>query len=220
MKVLVVAVLLALQSSLPITFEDGRVPGRITDQYPGISFNAPWLVDYAAAGAPGFPHSGTHALTLCHERQPCRDTTFVLTFPRPQQRVKVWAGVPGLSAQTIFVIEAYDSLGTFMGNSGAGVNPGRLSRIELPLEVHTDSNQISSVRIMVQGAFIPGFAIDDIEFARAGDAPESAARPDVDIRTDPSSPTPASRYDRWPLAFSIAVILVGVAWLFLKRERR
>ena len=220
MKYLVLAVLLLTQSPFPITFEDGPAPGRITDQYPGVSFNRPWLVDYAAAGAPGFPHSGTHALTLCQERQPCRDTTFVLTFDRPEQRVKLWAGVPGLSTQTIFVIEAYDSLGTFMGNSGAGVNPGNLSRIELPLEIHTDSNQISSVRILVQGPFIPGFAIDDIEFARAGELREATSQPDVDIRTDTSSTIPAAPSDRWRLAISFAVILAGMAWLFLRRGRR
>jgi hypothetical protein len=173
MKVLVVAVLLALQSSLPVTFEDGRAPvgSPINTLASASTLHGWWTMPPRALR--DFPHSGTHALTLCHERQPCRDTTFVLTFsPAPAARQGLGRR-PGTFGQTIFVIEAYDSLGTFMGNSGAGVNPAGFPASSCRsrfIPTRTRSHRSGSWC----RALYPGFAIDDIEFARAGDAPESA----------------------------------------------
>lgn len=208
--------LLLAQGPVYLLFEEADGPARVSDQYTGVSFNNPWLVDYARAGAPTFPHSGNHALTLCYERGPCSDTTFQLSFARPQQRVKLWVGVPGLSEQTVFVMTTYDSAGTFMGNFGAGVSAGRLTRIELPLEVKTDSNQISRVTVEIQGAFIPGFAIDDVEFERMGEGkPVSPGLPILVGKqpiTDHSVTVPWS----WVAGFVGAAILV---WLFLRAKK-
>lgn len=207
---LAIASLLFAQGPVYLQFEEAGAPPRVRDQYTGVTFNDPWLVDYARAGAPTFPHSGDHALTLCYERRPCTDTTFQLTFSRPQQRVKVWAGVPGLSELTIFVLNAFDSSGTFMGNSGAGVGPGRLSRIELPLEVKTDSNQISKVVVEIQGAFIPGFAIDDVEFERKGDA--AVVVPTAPVQADRTNqPATTSWISRWWWAVLSGIVAIAAA---------
>jgi hypothetical protein len=208
---LAIAPLLLAQGPVYLGFEEADAPERISDQYTGVTFNDPWLVDYARAGAPGFPHSGSHALTLCYERRPCSDTTFQLSFARPQQRVKVWTGVPGLSELTIFVLTAFDSAGTFIGNFGAGVSAGRLTRIELPLEVKTDSNQISRVTVEIQGAFIPGFAIDDVEFERMGDT--AAVVPITPVPADSTNqPTTTSWIARWWWAVLSVMVAIAVAW--------
>jgi hypothetical protein len=215
---LAIAPLLLAQGPVYLGFEEADAPERISDQYTGVTFNDPWLVDYARAGAPGFPHSGSHALTLCYERRPCSDTTFQLSFARPQQRVKVWAGVPGLSELTIFVLTAFDSAGTFMGNFGAGVSAGRLTRIELPLEVKTDSNQISRVTVEIQGAFIPGFAIDDVEFERMGD---TAAVVPVDSAARSVEGYSVEIYEiSWKWIAVGALTVVVLVWILYRSRKR
>jgi hypothetical protein len=210
--------LLLSQGPVYLGFEETDAPERISDQYTGVTFNDPWLVDYARAGAPGFPHSGSHALTLCYERRPCSDTTFQLSFARPQQRVKVWAGVPGLSELTIFVLTAFDSAGTFIGNFGAGVSAGRLTRIELPLEVKTDSNQISRVTVEIQGAFIPGFAIDDVEFERRGD---TAAVVPVDSAARSVEGYSVEIYEiSWKWIAVGALTVVVLVWILYRSRKR
>ena len=82
----------ALDSGI-ITFEEFTTPGpgqggqvRVNDQYPGVTFNSAWVLDYSKGlTIPGFAHSGTRAIVLCYGIEFCTDTTFRISFARPRK---------------------------------------------------------------------------------------------------------------------------------------
>src|SRR5690349_3563499 len=60
---------------------------KIGNNFPDLTFNFPTALDFAAS--PGFAHSGTKAIEICHGIEFCGGQ-LEITFNELQHHVKIW----------------------------------------------------------------------------------------------------------------------------------
>lgn len=152
-----------------ITFEELPGSTRLKNQYEqvrGVIFNDVQVNDYSHWPSP-FAH-GTKAIEGCPGVEFGCDPPFLMTFVKPQRRVKVWFGMssPVDRAETV-TLKILNAQKVLIGEDSKelAVSTGPVP-VRDSLEVESKNLDIAyaTVSLRASGGGSPGLILDDIEF--------------------------------------------------------
>jgi hypothetical protein len=154
----------------PLGFEEFPASFRVTNQYEevrGVIFNDVQVIDYSNRTTP-FAHSGTKGIEGCPGVEIGCDLPFMMTFLKPQRRVKVWFGFSsGVHQADTVTLKILNAQKVLISQDSAELAPGA-GPVPLlnALEARSASIDIAyaTVSLRTSGGSSIGLALDDIEF--------------------------------------------------------